>query len=132
MNYKGTVLALLLMGTGCNENEQDFEKVVASEEGTFWQFRLSTEQKALAGYKFFPKGYSYYCLITKDGTVIKYDGGDNIAPNSWEKYADTLVLDAVKTKILHVSQDSIVLYYPKSKQTAILIKSDKKVFPNRW
>jgi hypothetical protein len=132
MNYKCTVLALLLLGTGCTGNEQEFEELVASKNGTFWTIRLPNEKAAYSGYKFFPKGSCYYCLIARDGRVIKYDGGDNIAPNRWEKYADTLVLDAVKTKILHLSQDSIVLYYPKSKQTAILIRSDKRTFPNKW
>jgi hypothetical protein len=132
MNYKCTVLALLLLGTGCNGNEQEFEELVASKNGTFWTIRLPNEKEAYSGYKFFPKGSCYYCLIARDGRVVKYDGGDNIAPNRWEKYADTLVLNAVKTNILHLSQDSIVLYYPKPKQTAILIRSDKRTFPDKW
>jgi hypothetical protein len=132
MNYKLTILALLLLSTGCTGKGQDFEELVASKNGTFWTLRLPTEKEAYSGYKFFPNGSCYYCLIARDGRVVKYDGGDNIAPNSWEKYADTLVLDAVKTKILHLSQDSIVLYYPKSKQTALLIRSDKKTFPTKW
>jgi hypothetical protein len=132
MNYKFTILTLLLLSTGCTRKEQDFAELVASTNGTFWTIRLPIEKEAYSGYTFFPNGSCYYCLIARDGRVVKYEGGDNIAPNSWEKYGDTLVLDAVKTKIQHLSQDSIVLYYPKSKQIAILIRSDKRIFPSKW
>lgn len=115
-------LGLTLLPAACQQHVSAFKEILASKTGTFWQQRLAHEKKAIGGYRFFSSGVCYYCLITRDGKVERYFWGDVLPPNSWHANQDTLVIDANKTKILHFSPDTIVLYYLKLREIAILTR----------
>jgi len=115
------ICAFILSSISCNQHDQ-FVKKLTNYKSQFWDVYDPKAGYVTGSYSFDNEGKCFY-YTNKNGERSKIYDGDVVYPHTWTHKGDSILnINHFDRKVLHFTDDSLIILDTKTNDTTQLVK----------